>query len=92
MEFIKGPVVYEKMGTMILDADNNLIVDIRGWGRFQYMEDGEKKQDEMGQFIADAINEKLTGNLKMENERLRESLRKSEDEELDSFISMMNKI
>lgn len=43
----------------IWDEENNHIADARGWGRFQYMEDGDKIHDSLTQFIADAINEKL---------------------------------
>ena len=56
---IKTPVKYEPMGQAIFDADFNRVCDVRGWGRISYMEDPEEKQDSMGQFIADAINEKL---------------------------------
>lgn len=31
---------------------------IRGWGRISYMEDPEEAQDEVAEYIADAINEK----------------------------------
>jgi len=65
LDNIKGPVKYHSMGTMITDANNELICDIRGWGRFQYMIDGEIAQDSMGEFIAIAINEKLN----LENKR-----------------------
>jgi hypothetical protein len=58
-KLIKGKVRYVTYGTMILDEDNNHILDIRGWGRLQYMEDGEELQDSIGCFIVDAINEKL---------------------------------
>lgn len=43
----------------IWDEDNNHIADARGWGRFQYQEDGDKKHDFLAKFIVDAINEKL---------------------------------
>lgn len=43
----------------ITDAESHMICDIRGWGRLQYMEKGEELQDKIGDFIADAINEKL---------------------------------
>ncbi len=58
-DLIKTPVKYEVMGTAIFDADFNRVCDVRGWGRISYMENPEEKQDSMGQFIADAINEKL---------------------------------
>lgn len=44
---------------MIFDEDENHIADARGWGRYQYMDDGEKIHDEVTNFIVDAINEKL---------------------------------
>ena len=56
---IKGPVRYDKHGQMIFDSNSNLICDIRGWGRIQYMSNPEEKQDGLGKFIADAINEKI---------------------------------
>jgi hypothetical protein len=41
----------------------NQVLSIRGWGAIQNMfpsiEDAEAFQDELGKFIADAINEKL---------------------------------
>ena len=56
---IKYPVIYDEFGQKIFDTDSNMICDIRGWGHIQYLDNPEKKQDDMGQFIADAINEKL---------------------------------
>ena len=56
---IKYPVHYSELGTYIYDADNNMIADVRGWGWIQYMDNPEAIQDNMGKFIADAINEKL---------------------------------
>ena len=56
---IKYPVYYDSFGQMIFDKDNNLVCDIRCWGHIQYLTDPEKKQDDMGQFITDAINDKL---------------------------------
>jgi len=56
---IKGKVKYDPMGTRVTDEEHNHILDIRGWGRYQYMKDGEKIQDAVGQFIVDAINEKI---------------------------------
>lgn len=45
-------------------SDNgNMIAEIRGWGALQYMFDtsneAAKFQDEVGKFIAEAINEKI---------------------------------
>lgn len=43
----------------IFDANGDHILDIRGWGRLQYMPTPETKQDAIGEWIAEAINEKL---------------------------------
>jgi len=59
-KLIKGLVEYEPRGTAVFDKDFNRVCDVRGWGRISYMENPEEKQDSMGRFIADAINEKLT--------------------------------
>jgi hypothetical protein len=55
---IKSPVKYEQNGAMILDADGNHVLDIRGWGRLQHVEDGTAIRDSIGYFVAEAINEK----------------------------------
>lgn len=57
--FIKHPVKYYPEGTMIMDADNNHILDIRGWGRLQKLSDGEDVQDAIGRYIEDLINKDL---------------------------------
>jgi len=56
---IKYPVRYSSMGQYIYDADDKMIADVRGWGWIQKLPQPEEVQDSMGQFIADAINEKL---------------------------------
>lgn len=56
---IKYPVSYSPLGTYINDADDKMIADVRGWGWIQKLPDPEKTQDAIGQFIVDAINEKL---------------------------------
>lgn len=64
---------YDSMGQKIWGVDKDgghqMIADLRGWGAIQNlfkdkkgvidMEKAEKFQDEMGEWIADAINEKL---------------------------------
>lgn len=54
---IVGPVT--AYSGMLHDAEGNHICDIRGWGRLQYMKDGDKLQDKIGDWVAAAINEKL---------------------------------
>jgi len=58
-EFPVGKFKYDDYGQMVWDSDTNLMPDIRGWGTFQYMEDGQKRMDEFGQWVVDAMNEKL---------------------------------
>ena len=57
-EIISPPFIYDDYGQMIFDSKYMLVLDVRGWGRFQYAENGEKLQDEWGKFVADALNEK----------------------------------
>jgi hypothetical protein len=56
---IKLPVEYDGHGTYIFDAAGLMIADVRGWGWIQKLADPEQKQDALGQFIAEAINEKF---------------------------------
>ena len=60
-------VHYDNLGTCIWnrekDGGNQMIADIRGWGaiqnEFKTNEEAEKFQDEVGEFIVEAIREKL---------------------------------
>jgi hypothetical protein len=60
-------VYYDEYGTNIWnkeqDGGNQLVADIRGWGRlqneFSTQEQAEKFQDEVGEFIVQAIKEKI---------------------------------
>lgn len=68
-----GTAKYDQMGQMIFgvqsDGNNQLIADLRGWGAIQNLfmkkggqidvENAEKFQDNLGQWVVDAINEKL---------------------------------
>lgn len=68
-DFIGKKVEYDQYGGMYIwgGKPNNLsmIMDIqlRGWGKIQNLfktqEEAEKFQDEVGEWIADAINQKL---------------------------------
>ena len=70
--FIGSHVKYDREGAMIWGVDKNgymqLIADVRGWGAIQNLPQfkNDKTQDNMaafqealGQFIVDAINEKI---------------------------------
>lgn len=56
---IEGKVKHNPNGWCIFDSNNHHICDPRGWGRFQYMKDGHLLHDQLGDFIQDAINEKM---------------------------------
>tara|TARA_R100001244_G_C5148426_1_gene129229 strand:+ start:360 stop:584 length:225 start_codon:yes stop_codon:yes gene_type:complete len=65
-DFIGEKVTYDNMGQMIWgnkDGDTQLILSIRGWGAIQKLFDTGAQavdfQDKMGNWIVDAINEKL---------------------------------
>lgn len=53
------PVEYSSLGTYIFGADGLMIADVRGWGWIQKLDNPEQVQDGIGEFIAEAINEKL---------------------------------
>jgi hypothetical protein len=62
-------VYYDEYGTYLWAKDSEYynqtiaIAEVRGWGaiqnKFSTIEEAEKFQDEVGKFIADAINEKI---------------------------------
>lgn len=58
IETISFPVHYDDYGQKIFDSKNNLVAYVRGWGRVQYMSDSEKRQDNIGLFIAESMNSK----------------------------------
>lgn len=65
-EWLKD-VYYDEYGQYLWSKNDNdesqMIGEIRGWGALQYEfeteEDAIKFQDEVGKFIAEAINEKI---------------------------------
>ena len=56
---ISFPVTYLESTQQIFDANNNLVADLRGWGRIQYFDNAIKLQNDIGEFIAKAMNEKF---------------------------------
>jgi hypothetical protein len=73
-DFLSGKIKYDKEGQYFWNVSGaksniDMVAELRGWGHIQNMfKDGSGKirfedayafQDEIGQFIADAINEKL---------------------------------
>lgn len=69
-EYLKGRFWYDPSGQMVfIERDykqNQIFVDVRGWGAIQHLfpntEEGQKEagkfQDAIGQWIANALNEK----------------------------------
>jgi hypothetical protein len=68
-DFITGKVTYDEFGGQyfwISNPKNNgqqMLGELRGWGHIQNMfkdqADAANFQDEIGRFVADAINEKI---------------------------------
>jgi Cu2+-containing amine oxidase len=56
IDTIMFPVRYEYNTQQIYDKEGNLVCDIRGWGRIQYLSEAEKRQDQIGEMIAELIN------------------------------------
>ena len=52
---IEFPVNYDPNSQMIFDDDGNVIANVRGWGRLNDVD----KQDQIGRFMADSMNEKF---------------------------------
>ncbi len=51
------PPFYRAIGNYIYDADGNLALNIRGWGRIQYLENSKTLQDAFGDLVVEALNE-----------------------------------
>jgi len=60
LEVVKLPLRYDDYGQMIFDSNGNLFIEVRGWGKFQYKDNGQEVQDSFGKMITDAFNEKYT--------------------------------
>lgn len=56
---LKPPFKLEESGNYIMDSNNIVVVQIRGWGHFQYLEQGENKQDSFAKYVLDAINKEV---------------------------------
>ncbi len=54
----KAPFKYDFMGQMIFDSEENLVADIRGWGRIEKLGNGIELQDAIGELMAEALNDK----------------------------------
>lgn len=69
-DFIGVKAYYDVDGQMIWGENDKgemqLLLNVRGWGAIQHLlktqQEAVKFQDELGQWITDAINEKLNNN------------------------------
>jgi hypothetical protein len=57
-ELLKPPFHHDCTPTGMIYDGNTRLLDIRGWGFFQYYENGERLQDEFKEFVVQALNEK----------------------------------
>jgi hypothetical protein len=57
-ELLKPPFYHDATRTGMVYDGNTRLLDIRGWGFFQYYENGEQLQDEFKEFVVQALNEK----------------------------------
>lgn len=56
LETIAFPVFYDARQQSIRDANGLMVCDIRGWGKIQFMEKAEARQDAIGELIANLLN------------------------------------
>ena len=61
---IKFPLHYDNYPQWIMDADNLLFLDVRGFGNFK----DEKLQDEFGQWVTNTLNKEYTKKNKAKSE------------------------
>lgn len=52
---IRGPVRFGGHG-FIVDAQDERVAEVRGWGRLQYLDRAEERQDAIGELLAELIN------------------------------------
>lgn len=55
-ETIKFPVRYDREQQTIWDASGMMVCDIRGWGKIQFMNQSEERQDAIGEKVAKLLN------------------------------------
>lgn len=56
-ETIEFPVRYDSKQQTIWDTKGMMVCDIKGWGRIQYMNKSEDRQDAIGEIVAKLLNE-----------------------------------
>lgn len=56
----KLPFKLDTMGMYVFDQDNQMVADVRAWGKLQYEHNGEKLYIALGEMIVKSLNEKYT--------------------------------
>lgn len=57
LDSIRRPVRYDPEGQRVCDSQNETALQIRGWGRLQYLDRPEERQDAIGELVAKLIND-----------------------------------
>lgn len=57
LDSIRRPVRYDPEGQRVYDCKNETVLQIRGWGRLQYLNLPEERQDAIGELVAKLIND-----------------------------------
>ncbi len=63
---IEFPVRYDNKQQTIWDSKGMMVCDIRGWGKIQFMNKSEERQDVIGEKIANLLNDYVTEETKNE--------------------------
>ncbi len=58
LQIYKLPLSYDNNGQFIIDAQQQKVADVRGWGVLQYQKNGELLQDTLGEMLVKSFNEK----------------------------------
>lgn len=72
LKLFKLPAYFDKNGGYFFDQNNQMMGEVRAWGYLKYKSDAEKLQDELGEMIVSAFNEKYTGNISSLTTRIAE--------------------
>lgn len=51
------PLYYLQGAQSVLDQNGKMILDIRGWGWIQKLDNAEQRQDQIGELITEFLNE-----------------------------------
>lgn len=54
---VEFPVRYDNKQQTVWDSKGMMVCDIRGWGKIQFMNKAEERQDVIGEKIANLLNE-----------------------------------